>query len=246
MAIEFVPLLQLQRDLYEMPRGYERFKAYIKELVDPDSGDMRLPLPGMNPMGKEHLPTLLDGYLDLKADQHAAAALAEISDEVGELSQSFRVALVLADDAQGGWTNRYDVEFKHRFESRAFHRRGWLTGMLWSSEGVSAETAILETLTAAWRGYYIAHHGYAHSLLEMLRQEGFAMSKAGQTSPSLDPDDLAYTRVIIAPHLASEHYPTQFACLFGDHAAETLGYEPMGLSERAGLALALNDYGVAP
>ena len=246
MSLEFVPLLQLQRDLYDMPRGYERFKAYIKELVDPESGDMRLPLPAMNPMGKAHLPALLDSYIAQESDLWAAIALTKINAEFVALNQSFRVALVLADDAMGAWTNRYDVEFKHRFESRAFHRRGWLTGMLWSSEPVSAETAILETRTTVWRGYYILHNGYAQTLEEMLRQEGFAMSKAGHTTPTLTPDDLDYTRVIIAPHLTSEQYPTQFACLFGDEAAQTLGYEPMGLSKRAGLALALHDYRVAP
>lgn len=246
MSLEFVPLLQLQRDLYEIPRGYQRFKAYLNELFDPDSDDMALPLPGMNPMGKDHLPALLDGYLAHEADARAAAALDGIKADFGDQRQSFRVALVLADDAQGGWTNRYDVEFKHRFESRAFHRRGWLTGMLWSSETVSAENAILETLATVWRGFYISHNGYAQTLLEMLQQEGFAMSKAGYATPTLDPEDLDYTREIIAPHIASEHYPTQFACLFGDKAAETLGYEPIGLSERAGLALALNDYKVAP
>jgi len=32
MKLEYVPLLQVQRDLYKMPRGFERFREYIKTM----------------------------------------------------------------------------------------------------------------------------------------------------------------------------------------------------------------------
>ena len=67
------------------------------------------------------------------------------------------------------------------------------------------------------------------------------MARAGCTEPVLDGDDLAYTRVAIAPHLDASDRATLVACLFGDAAARALGYPPHGLSERAGLALALHD-----
>lgn len=51
MKLEFVPLLQVQRDLYRMPRGMERFRAYIQTMVDPETKDLQLPLVAMNPMG---------------------------------------------------------------------------------------------------------------------------------------------------------------------------------------------------
>jgi len=34
MTLEFLPLLQIQRDLYAMPRGMERFREYIKTMTD--------------------------------------------------------------------------------------------------------------------------------------------------------------------------------------------------------------------
>jgi hypothetical protein len=64
---------------------------------------------------------------------------------------------------------------------------------------------------------------------------------AGCTTPSLDPDDLEYTRDVIAAHRGAQDRATIMACLFGDAAARALGYSPQGLSERAGLALALHD-----
>ena len=32
MAIEFLPLLQVQRALYELPRGFGRFQEYIRTI----------------------------------------------------------------------------------------------------------------------------------------------------------------------------------------------------------------------
>ena len=46
---------------------------------------------------------------------------------------------------------------------------------------------------------------------------------------------------VIAPHLDSTDLPVQFACLYGDAAARSVGYTPMGLSPRAGYAVALDE-----
>ena len=57
--------------------------------------------------------------------------------------------------------------------------------------------------------------------------------------PTLDAEDTAYSREVLAPHLDSEDFPTRFACLYGDEAARSVGYTPLGLSRRAGYAVAL-------
>jgi hypothetical protein len=49
-----------------------------------------------------------------------------------------------------------------------------------------------------------------------------------------------YTREVLTPLLDREDMPALVAALFGDAAARELGYEPLGLSPRAGLALALH------
>jgi len=38
MELEFVPLLRIQRDLYRLPRGLERFREYLRTMVDETSG----------------------------------------------------------------------------------------------------------------------------------------------------------------------------------------------------------------
>jgi hypothetical protein len=241
MKLEFIPLLRVQRDLYELPRSMERFRAYIATMVDPDTGDLALPLVAMNPMGKDHVPALLDDYLAFDTDRLAAEWMASAEQQLAGVAGAFKVSLVMADDLKGGWTNRYCSEFSHRFESTALLKRGWVVGLLWTSEAASADTARSEALSAAFRAAHLVTRPLARTLDEMLTQEGSVMALAGCTTPTLDPDDLEYTREVIETHRGAKDRATVMACLFGDAAARALGYPPQGLSERAGLALALHD-----
>lgn len=234
----YLPLLQLQRDLYAMPRGMERFREYIKTMTDAETGDLALPLVAMNPMGKDHIPAMIDAYIALSADQIAADAVAESGIA---FAREFKLCLVVSDDLKGGWTNRWASEYSHRIESQAFLKRGFITGLLWTSEPVSATKVRESILTSLHRAHYLQTHAWPSTLGEMLRQEGIAMARGGCTTPSLEPDDLAYTRSVIEPHLDAQDRATVIPCLFGDTAATALGYPPQGLTDRAGLALALRD-----
>lgn len=242
MNFEFVPLLQLQRDLLSIPRGWARFQEYLRVILKEDRSDIRLPpLAIMNPMGKEHVSALLDTLLAIGAEDAAANALGEASTQLAGVPGTFKVGLVVADDVMGGWTNRYTAEFSHRFEGQGQRKRGWLAGVLWASDPPSLQGVRQEVLAAVYRASYIQQYGEARTLREMLAQEGYVMSRAGCLKPALDAGDLCYTREIIAPHLDAQDRPTIIACLFGDTAAAALGYTPQGLSERAGLALALRE-----
>ena len=99
MTLEYMPLLQVQRDLYAMPRDRARFDAYIATMTDGATGGLALPLSNMNPMGKEHVPALLDRYLAADADGRAALAVQACQCSLDETPGSFRVCLVIADDA---------------------------------------------------------------------------------------------------------------------------------------------------
>jgi hypothetical protein len=243
VKLSFLPLLQIQRDLYGLPRGMERFREYIKTMTDAETGELALPLVAMNPMGKEHIPALIDEYIALGAEQIAEEAIGHwrATAKAGALQRSYKVALVVSDDLKGGWTNRWASEYGHRIESAAIRNRGWLTALLWTSEPASATTVREGVLIEICRAEYLQTHRVPQTLREMLSQEGYATARAGCTTPALDPDDLAYTRAVIAPHLDAHDRATVIACLFGDPAAAALGYPPHGLSPRAGLALALHD-----
>lgn len=246
VKLSFLPLLQVQRDLYALPRGMERFREYIKTMTDAETGDLALPLVAMNPMGKDHIPALIDEYIALGAEQIAQGAIEsyERSDERPHErphEREYKVCLVVSDDLKGGWTNRWASEYNHRIESAAIRNRGWLTALLWTSEPASADAVRDGVLTEIYRAEYLQTHAPPKTLRDMLAQEGYATARAGCTTPSLDPDDLEYSRTVIAPHLDAHDRATVIACLFGDPAAIALGYPPQGLSPRAGLALALSD-----
>lgn len=246
MELEYVPLLQIQRDLYEMPRGMERFRAYLRTMRDAETGDLALPLVAMNPMGKDHVPAMLDRLLALQADDVGAIAASDTREQLKDEPGRFKTGLVIVDDAHGGWTNRYAYEFSHRFEEIALYKRAWIVGYVWTSEPADAATIREEIASAIHRAAYIQQHGRAQSLSAMLAQEGAAMARAGCVAPVLEPDDLTYTRDVLRPLLDATDRATAMACLFGDDAAHALGYRAHGLSARAGLALALHDARTGP
>jgi hypothetical protein len=78
-------------------------------------------------------------------------------------------------------------------------------------------------------------------LRDILSQEGQVMAWAGCAGPTLDADDIEYTREVLVPYLDATDKRTIMECLFGDGPGATLGFTPRGLSPWAGLALALHD-----
>lgn len=241
MKLSHLPLLHVQRDLYAMPRGMERFREYIKTMTDPETGDLALPLVAMNPMGKEHVAALIDQYLALAAEDIAKESIASVT---ADFARDYKVALVVSDDLKGGWTNRWASEFGHRIEGHAITKRGFITGILWTSDPPSAHYVREAVLTSIYRVEYLQSHPAPTTLRGMLEQEGYAMARAGCTAPALDEDDLEYTRTVITPHLDAHDRATVIPCLFGDPGAAALGYPPQGLTDRAGFALALHDASV--
>ncbi len=240
MRLEYVPLLHTQRDLYALPRGPERFQAYLRTMVDPNSRDLRVPLAGMNPMGKDHLPPFLDGLLAMDAEGVAAAAVGELAAALEAEPGDYSVCLVVSDDLKGGWTNRYAAEFAYRFDQRAYTKRGWIAVTLWTSEAYTPALVAQEVRVALHRSAYIAHHGQAATLGDMLTQEGYALAGGGATEPRLEPAALERAVAILTPLLGRTEQPVLMAALFGDAGAVELGYPPLWLPPRAGLALALH------
>jgi hypothetical protein len=244
MKLHYVPLLRIQRELQRIPRSLERFQQCLRTVLNQDATDVELvPLLLANPMAKDHVTAFLDALLAIDADAIGAGAAAEASAGSADLPGEFNASLVVCDDT-GGWTNRWSYEYDLRRPAPG-QKRFWVTAVLWSSEP-SGERAVREAvLTAAYRTAYVVRHGPARTLRDLLRQEGEVMAATGCSGPSLDDEELAYTREVIAPHLDATDLRSGVECLFGDAAGRTLGFTPRGLSAAAGLALALHDAGSA-
>lgn len=257
MNLTYVPLIKVQRELQGLPRNYERFKAYLRTVLNQDGVELP-PLGIMNPMGKDHVTTLLDTLLAMDVEAIGARAAKEAEAALPHVTGDFKVGLVVADDLLGGWTNRYDYEYGLRFASMPQHFKRdpdspsgfklpkwlkdfWIAGVLWSSEPASAEAVRLAILLPAYRFAYIQMHGPARTLREMMTQEGRVLLRAGCKGPLLDEGDLEYTREVLRPFLDEGDKRTVIECMFGDPAGKTLGFSPRGLSHWAGLAVALHD-----
>ncbi|HSH80508.1 MAG TPA: hypothetical protein VLA19_18420 [Herpetosiphonaceae bacterium] len=240
MQLEYVSLLEVQRDLYRIPLGMTRFQRYIKVMTG-GTDEMVLPLTAMNPMGKPHVAEALEALLAMGAEEVAAAAVEEAGRRLAHLEGRLRVGMVMADDTRGGWTNRYLTEINHRFASKAQASRGWAVALCWTGETWTRERVREEMLAALYRSLYVERHGAPATLGQMMAQEGLAAVWSGGQPPALDADDLLYTRDVIRPYRDTTAFPTVFACLYGDEAARSVGYPPMGLSERAGYAVAWDE-----
>ena len=138
MDLEYAPLLKVQRDLYQMPRGFERFREYLRTMIDAQSGDLKLPLVAMNPMGKDHVPAFLDACSPGRGRRSSARGRRGAQADRGKRRARSRCAAVVSDDSFGGWTNRHTSELGHRFHEAAFYKRGWITAVLWTSETYTA------------------------------------------------------------------------------------------------------------
>lgn len=262
MKLTYVPLLSLQLELQKMPRDMDRFKRYLGTLTSHDPRQQAVveypPLGIANPMAREHVTELLEQLIAIKADEIAASATAEAATALCNLPGECKLGLVLADDLRGGWTNRFDYEYKLRFGSAdaKFERdenspsgfrlprwlkEFWLTSVLWSIEPVSEKAIRQAVLQTIYRFAYVIKHSPAHTLQQRLAQEGWVLAHSGGDGPTLDADDLAYTRQVLQPFLAETDKRTAIECLFGDDAARSLGFTPRGLSPWAGIALARHD-----
>ena len=235
MTIEYVPLLALQREIYALPPGPERFQRYVGIV----QGGAEV-LSAMNPMGKAHCGERLDEYLALDGDGVAERALAEALTTLEPGARlPRRAALVLADDLKGGWTNRAACEYNLRVPERV--GADWLPVFLWTSEPTpSVESVENVARVSLRRSAWFLRNGTPKTLGEVLAQEWFA--DAGRAP--LESDDLECAARVIRPLLdtPATNMPIVVAALLGDEGAASLGYPPRGLKKNAGLRLASSDF----
>ena len=243
MKFEFVPTLEKLKDLYGIPVGPARFQAYIDTVVGGAQRSAELllaPLVQANPMAKIHALECVETWIGLGAEESARAILEEV--ELGFAAIPFKkgvkMGFTVLDDLKGGWTHR-TINDTARFKTgEALERTGWVSLPLWTSEVPMLGSLRPLVLEGAFRAGYVSKYGDPQTLAEMLRQEGQVAQFAGRAL-EFDPDELEYSRAVIAQYLGSTEQPVTFACIYGDDAARELGYAPLGLSRYAGFQVGL-------
>lgn len=240
MTIEWVPLLNIQRELYNLPGGTKRFEHYIQTLTG-NTQDIVLPLGAMNPMGKQHVADHLNKLIRLNAEEIAADTITEAKEKLHNANGNIQIGIVVVDDVGGGWTHRYLSEFDYKFKLQGETKRGWATILSWTSEEPSEQQIRTETRRTIYRAAYIQKMGWPNTLEEIMQQEGLAARFAQIKLSGLTPDQLTNVQTIINPHKKTNHFPTVFTCLYGDQIAESVGFQPLGLPDHAGFAVALEE-----
>ena len=245
MEILLVPVLRSLRDLYDIEGVMPRFQAYVSLAFGETRGEP-LPIGAFSPMGQRQR-AFLDALIDSGAERVAAEAASEGARRLEPLSDIYRSMLVVTDVPRNGWTQRHLTDAEWRFSNKydalpknappvGFDR--WVSVQLWTDERPTAEYVRRETMAAIYRAAHQRHIGLPRTLGDMICQEGRAYAFAGY-APDLDADDLSYSREVIKPLLRSAHYPTCFTAFYGDEAARSVGYEPLGLSAQAGFNVGL-------
>lgn len=246
MQIDYIPTLPVLRELYEKPRDMDRFRWYLAQMLgENEEGelDVVLPITAANPVGREHCLDAVNALLTIDADAVAKAAFEEAAASFADLPQTVRATVTLLDDARGGWTNRYLTEAAARMAVdaralRANEKRRLAVLPCWSSQTYTAADVVAEARATLYRYAHLQQHGPPVTLRDIMRMDGAARRFGGYT-PQLDAEELAYTAEVIAPYLDSTDYALQFACLFGDEPARSVGYTAQGLSPYGGFELAL-------
>jgi hypothetical protein len=235
------PMLAALLEVYRIPPGKDRFDAYIKTTI---AGATRArdvacpPLMIANPMAKNHANQQLETWLALGADEELEVLLEQANKTFAslEFTSPVHVGLTLVDDLKGGWTDSILTDWGLRFPEKM--NPSWICVPLWTKYPQTLEILQSNAKMAIARFVWQAQHGKATILREMLAQEGYAQAFAGK-NVSLPREDLAYTQAVLEPLLENTDKPTQLAALYGDDAAKRVGYPGLGLSDDAGLELAL-------
>lgn len=182
MKFELIPILDRMIDFYHQPRSFERFKEYLYALQGDTKGDLVLPISGFNPMAKEHIPQKLIRLKDLNAEAIAQQVMDDINarDLIPANQRVIRVALTLADDLKGGWTNRYTTDYDSKFKLNALVNRNFCVPYFWSSEEYSTDMIKLRIAEHLFRTLYRMNYPQPNTLREHVQQELFVTRETNQ------------------------------------------------------------------
>ena len=228
-AILVSPTLERMARVYALSRAgglnSPRFVAYRLQV------ERHWGLAVFNPMAGDAAAAAVHALIGLQAEDIAAATA---SDMLALCDWHAPVTLAVVVATPGMWTDRLATEVRHRTHADRRDAHGEI--LLWADDPPSVEAIARESIAEAVRTMWTSLHGATRSLHAVLAREGLAYALAG-TAPPQQPNSL-----VVAEALGvlgdTEALGDIVAVLYGDGAAVTLGYTPLGLAERAGYGFA--------
>lgn len=239
MKFEIYPIINTMLDLYEKPRTVERFKEYLKTLQGSSKGDLVVPISGFNPMAKEHVSQKLKELQNLNAEAILLDVLTEINKDIKNFNgnATFKVALNLADDKKGGWTNKHTTDYDSKFKINALIERGFCTPYFWTSELFSIETITQRIREYVYRTLFWIQNGKIKTLKDHLNQERFVAQKTNCTHSNFSKSDITFLKEYYENHKNKDDYNIIFNFMYGDDICNTLSYPTFGITKLTGFDL---------
>ena len=213
MGVRVVPTLAAMADVYRLPVD-ERFDAYTA--LAPVA-----PVSGWNPMTSKPVLATVERLLAIDAE---AVALEAASTAAATLEWTDDLPLAIVVATPGMWTDRVATEVEHRLVAK---RRGEV--LLWTGEDCGRDAVAAAAVAQVAREVWRARHGVPGRVVEAAAQEGLALSMAGMVG-RLSSVAAAALEVLGGDTTLS----SMVAFLYGDPAAEAMGFSPVGLGERVG------------
>jgi hypothetical protein len=234
--MKHIPLLEIVRDFYALPRDPSiRFPQY-RALIGTEATLTHPPLMHMNPMARAHINAYIQTLLDLDID-YAACTLVPTVAQALEYSGSHLHGIGIADDVAGGWTSTADIEMKRRFALNTNAKSPWCSTVLLASEPPTHRSVTAEITGAIVRHHWQTQHGTPVRLREMLAQEQAVSCFVTQHTKE-NAEEYEYTTQCINAYFDETAYPAIVAVLLGDTGAASLGYQRHGFGPHAGLRYA--------
>jgi hypothetical protein len=231
-----LPVLDIMLDFYKKPPSPARFQDYLN-LMTPNRKDVVLPISAYNPMAKEHVLTQLEALKALNTEGVMEAVISKVNEKTGVNEPKFQVALVLADNLKGGWTNRILTDYNSKFADNFNQvKRPFCTPFFWSSENFTIEKIEKRVEEYLWRTVFQVEKGFNKTLLHHLEQETFVKEMMGVEELIYEEGELVQELFERNKRATSE--PFILAFLYGDEAVEHLGHRSIGAFADMGFLMA--------
>lgn len=233
MKFKLLPILDTMSQFYQMPPNKERFNKYISLLKGNSKKDLQLPISGFNPMAKNHIIDKIQELKELKAEDIIKEVLLQLNPKFKSIkAKDFNVAINIADDLKGGWTNHYTTDFDSKFKLNAFVNRGFCVPYFWSSELYSKQIIIQRTKEYIFRTVFWLKNTKIKTLKDYVKQERFVFKNSKNTTDlNFDLDTL---KQFYKKNKDSEEYNLIFNFFYGDDICEKLNYPVFGIKEVTG------------
>lgn len=230
MTFQLLPILDTMLSFYEKPMNPTRFQAYLQLLQGDTKGDLMLPIGGFNPMAKPPISLKIKELQELKAEEIIKETLNTINKKWQHKgkNQTFKVALNLADDLHGGWTNRYTTDYDARFKINALVNRNFCTPYFWSSEIYDENLIQQRTLEAVFNTIYWLENPKPLTLKNHIEQLNFVSQNIDNQLFSSN-IDIEKIDTFYQKNLQSDNYHIIFNFLYGDTASAQMAFPTYGI-----------------